>query len=516
MLEYQLQVLGMSVDKIKEAGKIDDRGFIRTEEREKLDAERKRKCEQEDEDRCEEAKRAKVIATVEGERCTSYENPEKVENVIVEKIQDESLQIELEHLRKVAKQQKHIIESKTELLVDQDKEIEKQVARIRKMKEELEKKEKSGDVTEVIKIDDDDDKPKIKQEEGSTSGSGSIKLEKMFKPEDLGRWIPGYKKPGSSQSSSMADLQTSSETKPPAPSQPSSTIYVPKESQQENVIVLQPTQQNQKTTECRGGRTHPVPEGRRKDYKFYCEKCKSEYSRKDLLQQHIKNDCLQPIRQFICDSCHAGYYSEKAVREHYYKIHLKTYLYYCKNCNQGFSHVGRKLGHKAKCPNPKGKDVYAPQAPFNEELEKTFKRRVITIVPMKITNQQNPIGEQNPVNPQQQQEMETDPKVTETGGEQTIPGGEQPIPGVGEPVMDVDDDEDEHDLGLQNIGEINPEVMFPDSYQQVSTEDQEATRLLLQMSEGGVGINQPETQEDTVEGEVLEPQSLEVENIDQN
>ena len=70
LLEYHLQVLGVSVDKIQEAGQIQERGFIRTEEREKLDKERKRKREEEEkieDERCELAKKMKVIPTVEGE-----------------------------------------------------------------------------------------------------------------------------------------------------------------------------------------------------------------------------------------------------------------------------------------------------------------------------------------------------------------------------------------------------------------------------------------------------------------
>ena len=79
--------------------------------------------------------------------------------------------------------------------------------------------------------------------------------------------------------------------------------------------------------------------------------------RKDLLAAHIKNDCLQPIPQFICEKCHEGYFSERAVREHYYKIHVQKDLYHCKQCNKGFAHLSRMSSHKDKCPNKGEADI---------------------------------------------------------------------------------------------------------------------------------------------------------------
>ena len=48
MLEYKLTCLGVSVEKIAEAGELQERGFIRTEDREKIHRERAEKRKQDE------------------------------------------------------------------------------------------------------------------------------------------------------------------------------------------------------------------------------------------------------------------------------------------------------------------------------------------------------------------------------------------------------------------------------------------------------------------------------------
>ena len=106
----------------------------------------------------------------------------------------------------------------------------------------------------------------------------------------------------------------------------------------------------------------------------------------------MKNDCNQPIRQFICEKCNEGYYSERAVREHYYQIHLQEYLYFCKKCGKGFYHISRKSLHKEKCPNKDGEDQYVGKAPLRQELEESFKRR--TIMPIQVAEPTVPTAQE--------------------------------------------------------------------------------------------------------------------------
>ena len=68
LLEYQLEKLGVSAVKLKEATKDieGDRGYVRTEEREKLDKENEKKRKAEEELKEKELKKQKVLSVGEG------------------------------------------------------------------------------------------------------------------------------------------------------------------------------------------------------------------------------------------------------------------------------------------------------------------------------------------------------------------------------------------------------------------------------------------------------------------
>lgn len=74
-----------------------------------------------------------------------------------------------------------------------------------------------------------------------------------------------------------------------------------------------------------------------------------------------------------------------------------------------------------------------------------------------------------------------------------------------------DPDEEEADIMLENVGEINPEVMFGED-----TEGKSATELLLKMAQGGFGLNKADVEIDEEDGEPVEAESLEVVNINQD
>ena len=61
--------------------------------------------------------------------------------------------------------------------------------------------------------------------------------------------------------------------------------------------------------------------------------------------------------------------------EHYYQVHKKEFLYFCTKCGKGFFHKSKKSNHKKVCPKKDGADTHAASALYDEELEKTFKRR---------------------------------------------------------------------------------------------------------------------------------------------
>ena len=61
--------------------------------------------------------------------------------------------------------------------------------------------------------------------------------------------------------------------------------------------------------------------------------------------------------------------------EHYVKVHLKKFLYFCKKCNQGFNDKSNCSSHRNTCPNKDGPDQYQGMLDIDPELEKKFCQR---------------------------------------------------------------------------------------------------------------------------------------------
>ena len=93
------------------------------------------------------------------------------------------------------------------------------------------------------------------------------------------------------------------------------------------VVIEQPAQSS---TQLRTSTKDPVPENQQDPRRHYCDVCPCNYSRKDLLSHHKKYNCLVSEKQFICDICNAAFKEKDSLRMHYYRDHLKTFLYFCK------------------------------------------------------------------------------------------------------------------------------------------------------------------------------------------
>ena len=74
--------------------------------------------------------------------------------------------------------------------------------------------------------------------------------------------------------------------------------------------------------------------------------------------------------------------------EHYYHEHTDIVLWHCKKCNEGFHYKSNRSKHRHACPNKDGADIYPGCAPYNEELEETFKPK--TAIPGKIPTDPQP------------------------------------------------------------------------------------------------------------------------------
>ena len=257
------------------------------------------------------------------------------------------------------------------------------------------------------------------------------------------------------------------------------------------------------------GGPNPVNPDLRVGTRFYCDNCSSEFSWKDMLATHLKWDCLQTVRQFICDACNLDFYHENAVREHYYKEHLKGDLWFCTRCGQGFAHKSRKSTHNKSgaCPNKGGTEQFAGRAPYNKELEATFKRRIQIPLDMTPTETANPAEtpvsqEPMPAEPMQVEDdlavgtgqVEEDPAEV-TGQLEDDPALLQVPPQVILPQTSsssMDTSSILLDAGIE-VGLVDPlEAALsqqPRSAQDYITGSMDASQMLMSLASGGVGLN---------------------------
>ena len=79
--------------------------------------------------------------------------------------------------------------------------------------------------------------------------------------------------------------------------------------------------------------------------------------------------------EFFCDQCNASFFWPNTICEHYYKEHIKEYLYHCRKCGKGFPWKSRIPHHKKKCPNKDGPDQYKGRLPYDKKVEEKFQRK---------------------------------------------------------------------------------------------------------------------------------------------
>ena len=61
--------------------------------------------------------------------------------------------------------------------------------------------------------------------------------------------------------------------------------------------------------------------------------------------------------------------------QHYYKVHLKQYLYFCRKCNEGFYYKSYRCTHKNACPKKDGPDLYEGNLQVPPEIMQKFRCR---------------------------------------------------------------------------------------------------------------------------------------------
>ena len=377
VIEYNLEHLGINVEKIKEAGKLDPKKYVVLEEwEEHVSSVRGDKRKRQD-DENEEKDPSKKTKTSEEEKEKNIDFYVKRYNQQAKIIEDneEIIQTQANEIERKANEmqklennyEREIIKFQKEVL-GYEKIIDTKSKKIEQLESELKRlKERKGDESET---------PDAAQNKQSSSTSESQKIVRRKEDSSCGE---------------KSDIQESV-----LKGKSTQTIYIQKTIMDETSTVpelILVEKEKQKSTEKRSGKTHPVPEGLRSKEKkrYYCDNCSSHFTRKDSLEYHKKHNCCQEVRRHICKDCNKGFYSDTSVREHYYKDHLKKDLYFCKKCNQGFAHNSRKSTHikSGKCPMKDEQDRFPGRAELDEELEQTFKEKEIAI-PVSVQEADNP------------------------------------------------------------------------------------------------------------------------------
>ena len=151
-------------------------------------------------------------------------------------------------------------------------------------------------------------------------------------------------------------------------------VYIPKQVGEKKALVLVPPKTRRVLNKCSNPGV-PIPADVCDPMRHYCENCSCHYKEKSDLNKHVKYNSIKTDYDCICEGCQKGFHTDYGVREHYYQEHLKQFLYFCRLCNKGFYHKSKKSLHKKGCPNKGGEEKYEGWAPYNTELELTFKRR---------------------------------------------------------------------------------------------------------------------------------------------
>ena len=262
---------------------------------------------------------AEEVTELEGEE--EEQKEEKGEEV------KEQKKIEHEYNLKLVSQQKEIMRNQDILLHTQDKQLTEKSAKIKRLQEELKKRD-----------------------EGMRSeGEGSVSIPESggrlnLIPESLKKFLVKQESKGKPEPKTVREEDLAvSEIQPSVSQVETRNVFVPQV--QDSAVVLVP-HAPAKSTAKRSGLMKPVPKSLRIPGKFYCKNCSSKFCWKEMLTYHEKNECLKITQDYICDQCSRGFYSETAVAEHYYMVHLKTHLYHCPKCNEPFYHKSRKSHHK--------------------------------------------------------------------------------------------------------------------------------------------------------------------------
>ena len=388
LLEYQLEKLGVSTEKLRDATKelSGDRGYVRTEEREMSDIAADKKQKAEEQLKEQELKKQKVIAVGEGS-----------EDVKI--IQGAQAEVEESYHEKLSRQQQEIIKQYEILLQQQQNHLVEQEQLLKQHRQQQQKQQKQqpqqgqtwSEVIGGIRASSGKEKPSTSRRAGTIDNFLSRKG-MTYLPPDVKKDITENVELSEDVTETVEeDVIITEVTK-----KTETVKYIPtKVPGIENYVLVQAPRT--KTTVKRSLVAGPIPEKLRDPTKFYCKKCPCFYTRPNELARHKKRNCLKEDPEYFCNVCHRGFFYENTVCQHYYHEHRDIVLWHCKKCNEGFHYKSNRSKHRHACPNKDGADIYPGSASYNEELEETFKPK--TAIPVKIPTDPQPEDPQ-PEDPQ--------------------------------------------------------------------------------------------------------------------
>ena len=392
LLSHQLEVLGMSREKIELAIHQKDLPYVLTEEaeREEVRADRKRKRAEEEEEMERQKRRKSTVIVKDGKVLynPAVEEGEKAGEKTGSKDKDPKRD-------KLIQQQKEIIGSQESILLHQDTEICTLNAKIKELENKLQQQVEAKPLAQGLlpTIPSFSNIPGLPELEAdvlqqftqpadpaastSETRTNPFSVTNVVKPEHL-KFLLKFanitvkKEPQEEQTEAAGPEEVEIVNLPPEGS--GNIVYIPKQVGEKKALVLVPPKQKRALNK-RSNPGAPVPIDSRDPSRFYCENCVCHYKEKSDFNKHVKFNCMKTDFDYICDGCQKGFHTHYGVREHYYQEHFKQFLYFCRLCNKGFYHKSKKSLHKKGCPNKGGEEKYEGRAPYNAELELTFKRR---------------------------------------------------------------------------------------------------------------------------------------------
>ena len=449
--EFNMEQLGISLEKIRAATIHKELPYMLTEEREREEIRKERKRKFEEEEKEEEIKRRKVVERKHGEGLEGDDD-------LTQNIEEGGS--ELEHDKKVISQLQALVKSQEQLMQQQETALIQAQMKVKQLEiekttqqQQQQQQQQFPTIPSLSNITDFDDitmetldqstvvdltsltgVTPIEQQvhvasipTPTTSTSyrrpGPWALQNLVKPEHMKFFAPVKKEPVQmEQTETIIQIPVQSSGEIPQGVQEgvpqvvqqvvaadASTVYkvlaVPPASKETAVFVTKQDGSKKKVVLVKsagkrsGKRANPgvsVAQSLRKgegegetEKRYYCQNCDCHYSKKEDLTKHVKNMCGKTIPEFICEACDKGFHQEVGVREHYYHEHLKKFLYHCTKCNKGFHFKSRKSNHKRVCPNKDEPDKYHGKIDLDPELEKTFKRRKLVEIDSEKTRSED-------------------------------------------------------------------------------------------------------------------------------